>query len=243
MSLVSRDSEAGDEGGNFGFVRTKRMLLPRLEMIPYLMDKTPALRFPSNLAQRYKERWNENKLATIRRICRDYSVGPAKQIPLLKETVNSDKADPGYQFISRLLLCFDDEVMLCDLTNDPTGQDKCCAPACSTSDVDDTIGETIQFMQRWGFSQLPILEEGHLVGQISERHLINHQYDPSDRVGDHLDVTPPVLHARESIQVAEAILKFEESVLFWMGDGEEKELRIVTRTDIIRWWALTLSLG
>ena len=104
-----------------------------------------------------------------------------------------------------------------------------------------SVGEAIDLMQRFGISQLPVVEDGngHVVGSIQERSLLDRVYrDPSvvsTPVSTAMDApfaTMPVLAPIED--AFEAILGGEPALMVIDGDAP---VGVITRSDLLEFVA------
>jgi cystathionine beta-synthase len=105
-----------------------------------------------------------------------------------------------------------------------------------------TVGEAIDLMQRFGISQLPVVDDGdggHVVGSIQERSLLDRVYrDPavvSTPVSTAMDAPFASLPVGASVEDAfEAILGGEPALMIIDG---EAPVGVITRSDLLEFVA------
>ena len=98
----------------------------------------------------------------------------------------------------------------------------------------DAVSEVIAKMKQYDVSQLPVLEDGRLVGMISEVDLLTHLLDgshrPSDPIQPIIDPAPPVVDPDGSIDgLADIFLSSNAAVVVDHGTVAG----IVTKIDVI----------
>ncbi|MCI4363583.1 MAG: CBS domain-containing protein [Thermoplasmata archaeon] len=96
------------------------------------------------------------------------------------------------------------------------------------------LTEAFRLMERGGFSQLPVLEEGRVVGSLSESALLKALASPAGRRGrvrEFLEPAYPIVDASCPAELLAGLLTRYPAVLV----GERGALSgIVTKTDLIR---------
>jgi len=104
-----------------------------------------------------------------------------------------------------------------------------------------SVGEAIDLMQRFGISQLPVVEDGngHVVGSIQERSLLDRVYrDPSvvsTPVSTAMDAPFATMAVLAPIEDAfEAILGGEPALMVVDGDAP---VGVITRSDLLEFVA------
>src|SRR6267378_4153642 len=115
-------------------------------------------------------------------------------------------------------------------------------PQLVTVASDKSVGEAIDLMQRYGISQLPVVEEsnGHgVVGTLQERTLLDRVYrDPavvSTAVPTAMDAPLSQVGVDSSLDDAfEPLLRGEQAVLVVEGD---KPMAVITRADLLEFVA------
>jgi cystathionine beta-synthase len=115
-------------------------------------------------------------------------------------------------------------------------------PQLVTVAPDKSVGEAIDLMQRYGISQLPVVEESNgrgVVGTLQERTLLDRVYrDPSvvtTAVSSAMDAPLSEVPADSSLDDAfEPLLRGEQAVLV-VDDG--KPLALITRADLLEFVA------
>ena len=98
----------------------------------------------------------------------------------------------------------------------------------------DAVSEVIAKMKQYDVSQLPVLEDGRLVGMISEVDLLTHLLDgshrPSDPIQPIIDPAPPVVDPDGPIDaLADIFLSANAAVVVDHGTVAG----IVTKIDVI----------
>ena len=111
-----------------------------------------------------------------------------------------------------------------------------------TVEAATSVGEAIDLMQRYGISQLPVVEEANgqgVVGTLQERTLLDRVYrDPavvSTAVSTAMDAPLSQVGADSSLDDAfEPLLRGEQAVLVVEGD---KPMAVITRADLLEFVA------
>lgn len=101
---------------------------------------------------------------------------------------------------------------------------------------DDTLGEAIELMTERGISQMPVIEDGEVVGSLTETRILNRLIDaPSARdeavhnvMGDPLPVVPRSLH----LEHLSAYLEREAGAVL-VNTDQEDSYAVITKSDLI----------
>ena len=107
-----------------------------------------------------------------------------------------------------------------------------------TVKLGDTLRSAFNIMDRYGFSQLPVVDgEGRVIGTIFEstilRALVNRGVDVLDEpVEKHMDAPLPMVD--ESATIDDVLRLLEQSAAVLIVDAGRRPLGIVTRIDIVR---------
>jgi len=108
-----------------------------------------------------------------------------------------------------------------------------------TVDADCPFREAVRLMRERDVSQLPVLRDGAVVGQIDEVSLLNalHAGKDADRtpVADVMGLAPPAVSPRISVGEAYRVLLSGHAGLLVVEDG--RLLGYLTRIDVVRFWA------
>jgi len=115
-------------------------------------------------------------------------------------------------------------------------------PQLVTVEAATSVGEAIDLMQRYGISQLPVVEEANgqgVVGTLQERSLLDRVYrDPavvSTAVSTAMDAPLSQVGVDSSLDDAfEPLLRGEQAVLVVEGD---KPMAVITRADLLEFVA------
>ena len=115
-------------------------------------------------------------------------------------------------------------------------------PQLVTVEAATSVGEAIDLMQRYGISQLPVVEEANgqgVVGTLQERTLLDRVYrDPavvSTAVSTAMDAPLSQVGADSSLDDAfEPLLRGEQAVLVVEGD---RPMAVITRADLLEFVA------
>jgi len=115
-------------------------------------------------------------------------------------------------------------------------------PQLVTVEAGTSVGEAIDLMQRYGISQLPVVEEANgqgVVGTLQERTLLDRVYrDPavvSTAVSTAMDAPLSQVGVDSSLDDAfEPLLRGEQAVLVVEGD---KPMAVITRADLLEFVA------
>jgi cystathionine beta-synthase len=115
-------------------------------------------------------------------------------------------------------------------------------PQLVTVEASKSVGEAIDLMQRYGISQLPVVEDSNgqgVVGTLQERTLLDRVYrDPAvvtTAVSAAMDAPLSQVGADSSLDDAfEPLLRGEQAVLVFDG---EKPVAVITRADLLEFVA------
>ncbi len=103
----------------------------------------------------------------------------------------------------------------------------------------DAIEEAVQLLRRYGISQTPVMEEGRMVGSLTEdlllRHLANDDVDKSSVVGEIQGPPFPTRDADTSTRDVYPLFENHTSAVA-VKRGEALE-GIVTKSDLLDFWA------
>jgi cystathionine beta-synthase len=107
----------------------------------------------------------------------------------------------------------------------------------------DSIADAVELLRRYGISQTPVIEDGHIVGSLTENLLLRHlaSGEPLDSmvVGD--------LQGKPFAQLQADALAQEAYTLFSSGQSAVAVMNIdilegiVTKSDLLEFWAHTRS--
>lgn len=107
-----------------------------------------------------------------------------------------------------------------------------------TAGLDEPISQLIARMRAHGISQLPIVEQGELVGMVDESSLLERlstgAVTPDDRADRVVDPSPPVLHPDDPVEVGLATLAHASAAVV-VDRGAV--LGIISKIDLIEWLA------
>jgi predicted transcriptional regulator len=145
--------------------------------------------------------------------------------------IERGKIRPSYQLVQQMLAFLEERegraaphLTARDLVN----------PSLVTIDGAASVAEAARLMERGGFSQLPVLEEGRVTGSVSETVLLRALATPEGRrskVRDVQEGSYPILDLSFPAELLANLLTRYSAVLV----AERGRLRgIVTRTDLIR---------
>jgi len=107
----------------------------------------------------------------------------------------------------------------------------------------DSIADAVELLRRYGISQTPVMERGHMVGSLTEnlllRHLASGEPLTSMVVGDLQG--PPFRELQGDALAHEAYTLFSsgQSAVAVMHDDQLEG--IVTKSDLLEFWAHTRS--
>jgi len=106
----------------------------------------------------------------------------------------------------------------------------------------DSLGKAVSLMDRYGVSQLPVIENDHRVGSIHESTLVRHLQTDGDfesRVGQVMGKPFPELDIRTPLDEAVRVLLSGHSAILATENG--KAIQVITRSDLIAhgWRPLT----
>jgi len=102
----------------------------------------------------------------------------------------------------------------------------------------DSVGKAIALMRKHNFSQLPVLEEGHAVGSVSEKSVIDKissGLDPKELAkmacGEIMEEAFPVVSETTPLPAISELLKHHFAVLVRKG---EKIIGIISKADLLK---------
>ena len=103
----------------------------------------------------------------------------------------------------------------------------------------DSIADAVELLRRYGISQTPVMEHGHMVGSLTEnlllRHLVSGEPLASTTVSDIQGPPFPQLQADDPAQEAYTLFSSGQfAVAVMNGDTLEG---IVTKSDLLEFWA------
>ena len=105
-------------------------------------------------------------------------------------------------------------------------------------DTSDTVRGVVNLMERYGISQLPVLNQGTLVGSVDEATLLkvlSKSKSPStlfdDSIGKFMGVPPPTVSATTPMKSVLALLRDKPAVL--VMDGRGRPEGIITKIDVL----------
>lgn len=101
----------------------------------------------------------------------------------------------------------------------------------STIDVNETISNAIQIMVETGISQLPVLQNGRIVGIVSESNLLKRANDTSSSVGNIMRPNPAII--TQYLPISEARKRLEDNDCLLIAEKGQL-LGLITRIDILR---------
>ncbi len=107
----------------------------------------------------------------------------------------------------------------------------------------DSIADAVELLRRYGISQTPVMERGHMVGSLTEnlllRHLASGEPLTSMVVGDLQGPPFPQLQAAALAHEAYTLFSSGQSAVAVMRDDQLEG--IVTKSDLLEFWAHTRS--
>lgn len=103
----------------------------------------------------------------------------------------------------------------------------------------DLIADALEMLRRYGISQMPVIEQGQIVGSLTENLLLRHLAvgEPLERAIVHDLQGPPFPQLNHDALAQEAYTLFssgQSAVAVMMGDLLEG---IVTKSDLLEFWA------
>ncbi len=105
---------------------------------------------------------------------------------------------------------------------------------------DDTVADAVELLRRYGISQTPVMEHGHMVGSLTEdlllRRLASGEPLTSNTVGDLQGPPFPLLDADAPARDAYTLFGSGQSAVAIMGGNSALE-GIVTKSDLLEFWA------
>lgn len=108
----------------------------------------------------------------------------------------------------------------------------------------DTIADAVELLRRYGISQTPVMEDGRMVGSLTEnlllRHLASHEPLTSRPIRDIQGPPFPQLPADAPAQEAYTVFSSGQSAVAVVNDGKLEG--IITRSDLLEFWAQSRSL-
>lgn len=107
----------------------------------------------------------------------------------------------------------------------------------------DSIADAVELLRRYGISQTPVMERGHMVGSLTEnlllRHLASGEPLTAMVVGDLQGPPFKVLQADALAHEAYTLFSSGQSAVAVMRDNQLEG--IVTKSDLLEFWAHTRS--
>lgn len=98
----------------------------------------------------------------------------------------------------------------------------------------------IDLMREKGFSQIPVTDNGRLVGMLKEKHLlellVSGQYSKSTLVEDVMNRNVPCVQSETPLSALQELLLDSGSVV--VIDQERKPIQIITKIDLVEWIAV-----
>jgi cystathionine beta-synthase len=105
----------------------------------------------------------------------------------------------------------------------------------------DSIADAVELLRRYGISQTPVMENGHMVGSITEnlllRHLASGEPLANKVVGDLQGPPFPELQADATTHEAYTLFSSGQSAVAVMNKDQLEG--IVTKSDLLEYWAQT----
>lgn len=95
----------------------------------------------------------------------------------------------------------------------------------------DTIKDSISQMKKFGISQMPVLDNAHIVGLVSESTLLDALISgKSKKIQEIMEETPPTVSKTASIKVVSSLLKHYPVVLV---SDSGKLAGLITKADLL----------
>ena len=96
---------------------------------------------------------------------------------------------------------------------------------------DNTIRESIEKMKKSGISQMPVIDNAHIVGLVSESTLLDALMSgKSKRINEIMEETPPTVSKTASIKVISSLLRHYPVVLV---SDSGKLVGLITKADLL----------
>lgn len=96
---------------------------------------------------------------------------------------------------------------------------------------DNTIKESIEKMKKFGISQMPVLDNSHVVGLVAESTLLDALMSgKSKKIQEIMEETPPTVSKTASIKVISNLLKHYQVVLV---SDSGKLAGLITKADLL----------
>lgn len=109
----------------------------------------------------------------------------------------------------------------------------------------DTVADAVELLRRYGISQTPVIEDGRMVGSLTEdlllRRLASGEPLTTSQVGQVQGPPFPVLESGAAAREAYTLFSSGQSAVAVM-DHDQLE-GIVTKSDLLEFWAHTRSTG
>tara|TARA_Y100000310_G_scaffold324617_1_gene386690 strand:- start:3217 stop:3753 length:537 start_codon:yes stop_codon:yes gene_type:complete len=95
-----------------------------------------------------------------------------------------------------------------------------------------SIKGAIDILKKNAISQVPVIENNHVAGFISETIILNALLEQKGKtVADIMQDTPPIITKKTSINVVSDLLKFYQMII--VGD-KGKVVGVITRSDVLK---------
>ena len=95
----------------------------------------------------------------------------------------------------------------------------------------DTIKDSISQMKKFGISQMPVLDDHHIVGLVSESTLLNALMSGKNKkIQEIMEETPPTVSKTASIKVVSSLLRHYPVVLVY---DSGKLAGLITKADLL----------
>lgn len=104
-------------------------------------------------------------------------------------------------------------------------------------DATETAEKAISLMKNQGLSQLPVLENGRLIGLITEDNLLHHlgtqAISVRSKVAQIMNRNVPIVHLNTPLASLQVLINNQGLAL--VVDDKQKPMRILTKIDLVDW--------
>jgi predicted transcriptional regulator len=147
--------------------------------------------------------------------------------------IETGKVNPSYDVVRRIFESLESisrkgDVKALDI----------CSEGVQVARKDERVGSAVKHMRSGGYSQLPVVDRGHVVGTLSEKTIldaISSGGNLSDilnrKVSSVMSEAPPMINENETIGVISSLLQTNQAVLVVKKD---KLVGIITKADLFK---------
>jgi predicted transcriptional regulator len=147
--------------------------------------------------------------------------------------IETGKVNPSYDVVRKIFESLENMTRKEDVT-----AVQICSKGVHVAKRDESVGSAVKLMRSGGYSQLPVVDRGHVVGTLSEKTIldaISGGIDLKDmlkkKVVSVMSEAPPMIGENEPMSVISSLLQNNQAVLVVKRD---KLVGIITKADLFK---------